>query len=360
MKIIDDRDVVKQRGKLFLQSLTPGDEMFILGTNKYGKILADFLNEMGIAPKGFINDFIKEEEYEGYPVVTSKLDYSKKKIINSIVEGRVMDGERLIDTLKPQMRSNYFELQRATSSLVEVEFMQNTHSIEASIDEYTKVYDLLSDKLSKDHYENITQFRFNRDIKYLKDFEFNIKGQYFENFIDFSKIESFVDGGSFDGQTALEFVRRNENFKRVFVFEPNAASFDVVNEKLKGYDAIVLFNKGLWSKTEVLKFNANLGSASRIEDGGMHQIDVVALDEVIDGKVDFIKLDIEGAEIEALAGAKRIIQTNTPHLAVCVYHDQIDYVRIAQYVLELMPSYRVYFRHYTQGVFESVMYFVPQ
>lgn len=69
-------------------------------------------------------------------------------------------------------------------------------------------------------------------------------------------------------------------------------------------------------------------------------------------------MDIEGAEYNALMGAKNHITKYNPVLAVCIYHNQADFIVIPKLVLSLNKKYKVYLRHYTQGVFETVMYFV--
>ena len=68
--------------------------------------------------------------------------------------------------------------------------------------------------------------------------------------------------------------------------------------------------------------------------------------------------DIEGAELKALYGAKNMIQTHRPKLAICVYHKPEDIIEIPAYVLSLCPDYRLYFRHYSTYHAETVMYAV--
>jgi len=73
-----------------------------------------------------------------------------------------------------------------------------------------------------------------------------------------------------------------------------------------------------------------------------------------------IKLDIEGAEFEAITGAANHIHRHTPRIAVCVYHNQSDFWRIPERILELNDHYKIYLRHYSEGILETVMFFVPK
>ena len=82
------------------------------------------------------------------------------------------------------------------------------------------------------------------------------------------------------------------------------------------------------------------------------------MDNCILDEVTYIKLDIEGAELEALKGAKKIIQKYKPRLAVCIYHKKEDLIEIPQYLKELVPEYKFYVRHYSNTTWETVLYAV--
>ena len=105
-------------------------------------------------------------------------------------------------------------------------------------------------------------------------------------------------------------------------------------------------------------FDDSLGNASRYSENGTKTVNTISIDQIENDKIDFIKLDIEGAEYKALLGAEKTIKKNKPVIAVCVYHNQSDFFRIPQLLISYNPNYQIYFRHYTQGVCESVMYFV--
>lgn len=71
-------------------------------------------------------------------------------------------------------------------------------------------------------------------------------------------------------------------------------------------------------------------------------IETVALDELIDERVTFLKMDIEGAEAEAIKGAKNIIQKDKPKLAICIYHKPNDLWEIPLMIHELVGVQNVY------------------
>ena len=85
----------------------------------------------------------------------------------------------------------------------------------------------------------------------------------------------------------------------------------------------------------------------------------VTLDEIIkDEKVTYIKLDVEGSELKALEGAKNTIKKNKPRLAICIYHKLEDILELPLYILDLVPEYKFYIRHYCSCMWETVLYAV--
>ena len=64
----------------------------------------------------------------------------------------------------------------------------------------------------------------------------------------------------------------------------------------------------------------------------------------------------EGAEYEALVGARKLIMENRPRMAISVYHKFEDFVTLANLVLEMHPDYRISFRHYGFDELETIMY----
>ena len=93
---------------------------------------------------------------------------------------------------------------------------------------------------------------------------------------------------------------------------------------------------------------------------GTQSVEVDTIDNLVKEKVDFIKLDIEGAVQDAIEGARETIKNYKPILAICVYHKAEDWYKIPEKVLEIQSNYDVYLRHYMEGIFETVMYFIPK
>lgn len=188
--------------------------------------------------------------------------------------------------------------------------------------------------------------------------------QYFDEVIKIEPDMVWVDGGGYIGDTAIDIARKTNNtYRKIISFEPdkhNIALYkaNIQKEKLGN---IQLEPYGLWDKQENLKFsNDPIGGGSRIEEAGETRIDTISIDEVLKGEAcDFIKMDIEGAELKALMGAKKTIKKYRPQLAICIYHKPEDYVEIPKYIKELFSGYKLYIRHYTNYDLETVLYAIP-
>ena len=102
------------------------------------------------------------------------------------------------------------------------------------------------------------------------------------------------------------------------------------------------------------------GSGSKINPDGAVEIQVDLLDNMEIHEPTFIKMDIEGAEIQAIQGARETIARAHPRLAICVYHNVGDFYRIPQMVLGIREDYDIYLRHYTETIYETVMFFIPR
>lgn len=189
--------------------------------------------------------------------------------------------------------------------------------------------------------------------------------QYFNpDFMKFDDEEVFVDAGSCDMSTSLKLKGHCNNLKRVYAFEPDPSNYKVcmriAAEKI-GIDVAKIYCKGTWSENTTLYFDSSCDGASHISERGACSIEVTAIDDVIDpkDKVSFIKMDVEGAELESLRGAKETILKDKPKLAVCIYHKPEDMYEIPYYIKKLVPQYKLYLRHHSNGDGETVLYAMP-
>ncbi|MBE6101400.1 MAG: FkbM family methyltransferase [Selenomonas ruminantium] len=172
--------------------------------------------------------------------------------------------------------------------------------------------------------------------------------------------ESFVDGGAYDGLTALSFAKwAGDDFGRIICFEPDGANQELCRQRLASFPSgkAELVPKGLWSKSATLHFDSQGNQGSSLVDTGDASVEVTSLDEELCGqKVSFIKMDVEGAELAALKGAQKIILEQHPKLAICVYHKPEDIFEIPQLLLSYHDDYCFFLRQYALSGAETVLY----
>ena len=181
-----------------------------------------------------------------------------------------------------------------------------------------------------------------------------------EDIIKFEKDEIFIDAGSMNLSTSIEMKKRCNCLKKSYAFEPDSKNYNkcVEIKQEKNLDYVELLPVGLWNEKATLKFSETGGTGSSISETGNTMVKVDTLDDSISGRVSFIKMDIEGAELEALQGAENIIRKYKPKLAISIYHNPQDLTDIPLYIKNLNEEYKLYIRHYSTGEFDTVLYAV--
>ena len=175
------------------------------------------------------------------------------------------------------------------------------------------------------------------------------------------KNEVFVDAGALDGDTSIGFTKWSRGvFDHIYCFEPDKQNYSVCVERLAFLkERVSVKNTGVWDKKGELSFDAGGFASSRISEKGTDRIKVMPLDKAIGEKrVTFIKMDIEGAEKQALKGSMSIIKENKPKLAISVYHCPDDIITIPNMILDYRDDYRFYLRHYSLHAYDTVLYAV--
>ena len=173
--------------------------------------------------------------------------------------------------------------------------------------------------------------------------------------------EVYIDGGAFDGDSIEIFMQQVEGkFGRVFAFEPDPETFARLSARFADDDRISPIAKGLSNGPAVLRFQNDGSRGSLLSDTGSLAVEVTGIDHELAGeKVSYIKMNIEGAELDALDGAKETIRRDAPKLAVSAYHHPAHLWQVPAKALELRDDYDLYFRQHDGGIIETVLYAVP-
>jgi FkbM family methyltransferase len=183
--------------------------------------------------------------------------------------------------------------------------------------------------------------------------------------LSLSDHDRFLDCGATSGEMTQDLIRkRGDHFGLFYALEADNVSFP----KLEAYRnslpeplqaKLRLINFAVGAAREVVHFAHSGQTGSKISAEGL-PVECFPIDELFeDTPLTFIKMDIEGAEYDALRGAAKVIRRDQPILAICVYHTQNDIWRIPLLVREMLPEHRLYLRAYEGDGFQTVMYAVP-
>ena len=228
-------------------------------------------------------------------------------------------------------------------------------------DELTRTYALLGDDASREAFLGQLAWRLTLDYPSLPK-PSPAAETYFIPEIVPHEIETFVDCGAFDGDSVEAFFRWNPDGRAVAI-EPdpaNGAAFRARMTRIGRQARVDLYHVAAASANGTLSFEANGTAGSNLNERG--GIDVVAerLDDLLVGeRPTFLKMDVEGAELDALKGATQTIRTHRPVLALCLYHKPEDLWQIPLFVDSLGVDYQYLLRVHAEECWEVVLYAVP-
>lgn len=177
-----------------------------------------------------------------------------------------------------------------------------------------------------------------------------------------------IDGGACYGETALYFAFKAGNAGYVYTFEFMPENLSIFHRNMalnpEMAQRIKLVEKPLWDRSgEKVRIEGG-GPGARVRDDGADlnatQIETVTIDDLVRNngldKLDFLKMDIEGAELRALKGAEDSIRRFRPQMAISVYHRPEDFWTIPQYIASLGLGYRFALRHFTIHQEETILF----
>lgn len=172
------------------------------------------------------------------------------------------------------------------------------------------------------------------------------------------------DLGACFGDTAITFASVVGDHGHVYSFDPHPRHREIFERNLLSNPTFAkrtTFVESALSDVsgEWLSFSTH-GAASRLSRSGSHNVTSLTVDDFAKENsiktVDFIKMDIEGAELEALRGSRRTIQEFGPNLAISIYHDLEHLYQIGELIISYNPSYRFWIDHHSIHAEELILY----
>ena len=244
--------------------------------------------------------------------------------------------------------------------------------INASVDKIEKVYSMLEDEESKEYYLNFINACLTRDPFYFKDNPRCTRPFHYDTDIvniGVKEGDVIIDCGAFDGDTARIFRKMTNNNCQVYCFEPVDENYNKmvkwINEE--AITGVFPIHAGVGKErhtdyvysTEKMTTKGAVGeNRFNAENPVVSEILVETIDEKINNtKIDYIKMDIEGAEMDALHGAKNTILKYQPQMLISAYHKISDMWNVPEFIFGLHDDYKVFLGHQPHAPYEPEFLF---
>lgn len=366
--------------KEFVDKIPNSSRIAIFGTSQNGDTIKDFIdtNRPDLKINFFIDSF-KTGSHQGINIISLKELQENK----SLIDYAIITTRNFVHDIMEVF--NYLDIPYIIITRGLEQNIKATDYVE-KFNEAIKIFETQSDKdLYKQlwnaysgvtHYEKIEEYvKEKYNISTLGPRR-NYQAQYLD-FIDKDAIKTVVDAGFCNGIHSLAFKKQFKNIKTLYALEPMYEKFK--NENYDYYiqkaNFVKIIPMGLWDECKEIEFLENTAqkSASRIKGTkGVEEtkvteratkIQTTTIDEIKKSynieKIDFIKMDIEGAELPALKGGENSIIKDRPQLAISIYHSMDDFVSIPLYLKRILQNYKFHIGHYSYNHCETVLYAIP-
>jgi FkbM family methyltransferase len=344
--------------KIIKQVLAAGRPVVLFGASGMLSFILDNLEDWGIIPEYICDNapekeglMVKGIEVISFPVLLEqKKEYTVLLSVNSInartaIKAQLAESHQFPYVYDLEL---FYPIGEAARKLV----AKNKKKIAAC-------FEFLEDAKSKEIFERKIRYCMEKQRDSLVDLE--------ESHIYFPKDlfsfteEVFVDAGAYNGDDTANMLRYGEGKIKAYIFEPEHHNAEGIKERFKDHSEIQVIEAGLARKTKPLYFSNNGESmmGGKIDQKGDCVIDGIALDGYpLSEKITYLKMDIEGGEIDALKGMKALLKSeNAPDkLAISVYHHISHHWEIPLLIKKYNENYKLYYRHYGPGGCDTVLY----
>lgn len=259
----------------------------------------------------------------------------------------------------PEIRDRILALEVSTKPLWE--YLPVCHGVPSKDVIDTLDYLAGDDKQTRLEIYNQVRFRGCPDYAIQPD-PSDVKDIYFPEFIRHLDNEHFADCGAAGGDTVAAFLTRWHSYSQITAFEPDPKNLSILRNLTWSNPHILRFEAAVSDHFHTARFQASGDYSSHLDPAGEIKVSCWHLDDLYaasDIFPTYIKLDIEGSELEALWGARRLLKKHKPVLAVCAYHTSEHLWEIPLLIYAIQPGYKLYLRRYAEGAFELVWYAVP-
>lgn len=293
------------------------------------------------------DEFVRGQSFRGYKVKT----YSDTKLEFGDIIILISFATRLDSVLQKIYNLCKCDEVYAPDVPVFGEGLFDSDYFKDNFANFNKVYNMLSDEVSHKAYYNILEYKLTGRIELLLECETTVHEAY-ETIIKPCTNSVYVDIGAYNGDTLKEYTLFSGNNITAYAFEPDLKNFNKLSQNAQslGIKKIELINIAAWNKKEELLFYSRSGrnSAATTSHAGVKskKINADCADNYISDHVDFINIDAEGSDMQAILGLEKTISSFQPTISCAVYHRNEDMFAIPLQLAKKYDHFKMYVRHF--------------
>ncbi|MDE6592312.1 MAG: FkbM family methyltransferase [Oscillospiraceae bacterium] len=348
-------DFITERQSCWEKLAAEKRPIFLYGMGNGADKILSVMEAFGAAPAGFFasDGFVRGHSFHGHKVHTlSEIEAKMGSLADDFVivlafgagyrslYDKIMEiSERhtLIAPDVPVVGGGIFTYEYA---------LENAEKIE-------NVYNLLADDISREVYKNILDFKISGKPEYLHKITTD-KKEIWDNVLypdgDNESGGIYIDMGAYNGDTVKEFCGfTNGDYKQIFALEPDPKNYRKLEENTADLPSVHLFNAAAWNEDGLVNFAGRSGRNASVDMSSsaaskVKPVPALRGDSLCE-KADYIKMDVEGAEKQAIEGAAELIKKGC-RLNIACYHRTEDIFAIPLQIHALNPNLRLYMRHH--------------
>lgn len=354
------------------QEIDPEKEIFLFGAGKFAQELCLILKNKNFPVSGFVETTPSTIKVQGFPVFNIG-EFARKSANTQLLLGvfnRKHALSKIVNSLKSHaVQSDLFmpwDIYRQFGNDLGWKYwLESNTFIRENISRVKETLSLFSDEASRTAFKQLCLFRSGLNLSYS---EYTDADQQYFNSVTLPHLTNreinYIDCGAYDGNSLFELMSFSKEFMfscKAFLFEPDFYNYRKMLSELNKHpiDAYCI-PLGVGDSYSSIGFMSGDGEAATLSAKSDTHISTCSLDEFFSGsKIDFIKLDVEGNEVPALAGARQLIKAHRPILAISAYHRPSDIFDIPEFINNMNCEYKIYFRQHYYNSFDCVIYAIP-
>ncbi len=316
--------------------------------NGADKIL-DWCEENDVRVEGVFasDEFVRGQQFRGFTV--ERYDALRARLGDELLVVIAFASER------PEVLERFVQLAHTTQVVApHLPLFDETETVSIAWlakyeHELQQVYDRLADAASQEVFAATLNYKLSGKIEYLFDCTTQ-REEDLRQLVAPTEDELYMDLGAYNGDTINELGCLTDwHWQEVLAVEPdrrNCRKLRALAQSLAAEGlAVEVHEAGVWSEVGELGFSDSGGRQSTFIGAQKRTVPVTTIDAVADGRaVTLIKMDVEGAEVQAIAGGRQTISTFRPKLFVAAYHYDVDLFRLPLLLWKLVSEYKIYLR----------------